>query len=657
MRPDGPQTIDWTEGGLRRTIEVDGDGRAQTTRVEHLGRPLLAAGWSALAVGWRVVAGDAVLHGASGDVALVRSERRSASELVLAHRARSAPIDIDLHVRSFGDAPAQLQWLEIRNRGDRPIIVSDVQPLELALAPAAPERVEAYRDFCSVRAHPDHYGAMDDFAIRLDDPEQARGVFLLNLAPGLVRRTIVFTGYTPISTLGYDTARFPLERELAPGASFVTDPAGFLAYDRDPHGALRAFAAKHLAARPLDAPPVLYNTWQPFALAIDEPLLAELAGRAGGLGFEVFSVDDGWQERQGLWREHPEKLPRGLTPIAERARASGMRFGLWVGLAVQHEANDVVREHPEWLAREADGSPRWTNTAQGRVPFFCLATPYADWIAEEIAAVIRRLGVSYLKVDLTTVVQIYGERAGCFAADHGHRSPGDFALAVYRAIGRIADRWRRERPDLIVDLTYELWGGHHAVDYALLRAGDAVWISNVLDAAGLGAPYAARRIAAARARCVPPERLLVGNLRADGPDPVASAVSALASFPLLLGDLRAVDPHAAPRLRAVFDAYRRARDGRGVGTFTALESERGGLLAWDGFYRGDAAGSGLVALFRNRSREGRVRLPLPPSARGPLALRDVFTGERLRAGAQSAELSLPAGAGAAPFALFEVSPA
>jgi len=29
--------------------------------------------------------------------------------------------------------------------------------------------------------------------------------------------------------------------------------------------------------------------------------------------------------------------------------------GLWMGLAVQHEANEVVRSHPEWLAPR-DGS-------------------------------------------------------------------------------------------------------------------------------------------------------------------------------------------------------------------------------------------------------------------------------------------------------------
>jgi len=655
MSSGGSRTIDWNDGGLRRTIEVDDRGRARTTRLEHDGRPLLVPNWSLLAAGWRVVVDGALLHGACEEVELLRVDRIGQFKRVFRHRVRTKPVAIDLHVRSFGDAPAQLQWLEIRNEGDRPLVLSDVQSLELALSPASLECTEAHRDFCSIRSHPDHYGGMDDPAIRLDDPEHRRGLFLLNLGPGLVRRSIAFGGYTPISTLGYDTARFPVESDLPPGSSFAADPVGLLAYDADPHGALRAFAARYLVGRPLSAPPVLYNTWQPFALAIDEPLLIELVDRAADLGFELFSVDDGWQERQGLWREDSRKFPRGLSPIVERARAKEMRFGIWMGLAVQHEANDVVRSHPEWLAREPDGTPRLTSTAQGRVPFFCLATGYADWIAEEFAAVIRRLDVSYVKIDLTTVVQIYGERAGCFAPDHGHRSPGDFALRVYRAIERIATRWRRERPDLIVDLTYELWGGHHAVDYALLRAGDAVWLSNVLDTGGLGGPRAARQIAYQRARCVPPERLLVGNLRADGPDPVASAVSSLASFPLLLGDLRAVDPLAAPRLRDTFEAFRRARDTGGVATFVPLESADHGLLAWDGFYRGDDAGNGLVALFRNRSREPRPPLPLPASARGRLVVRNVFDGSELRADNRD----LRAGRGLAiddhaPYVLLEV---
>lgn len=656
-------TLDWTEGGLRRTIEIDSRQRAATTRIEHRGLPLLTPGWASLAVGWRLRADGELLHGASESVRFAgwrmqgTADRTAApNDRVVQHRATQTPLAIDLHIRSFADAPAQIQWLEIRNEGDRPIVVSDVQSLELPLTPAPLERTEVFHDFCAAPAHRDHYGGMDDPALRIHEPETGRGLYLLNLGPGLVRRSIAQVGYTPFSTLGYDTARFPVEVDLAPGATFTADPVGLLAYDCDPEAALRSFAERHLAARPLPRPPIVYNTWQPFALAIDEALLVDLVDRGADLGFEIFSVDDGWQEHQGLWREHPGKFPRGLGPIADRARRRGLSLGLWMGLATQSAENDVVRSHPEWLARNPDGSVRVTDTAQGRVPFFCLATGYADWIAEEFAAVVRRLDLSYVKVDLTTVVQIYGERAGCFAPHHGHRSPGDFALQVYRAIERIADRWRRERPGLLVDLTYELWGGHHAIDYALLRAGDVDWLSNILDTAGLGAPRAARRLARHRARCIPPGRLLVGNLRADGPDPIASAASSLASVPLLLGDLRAVGPDAAQRIRRIFDAYRRSRDAFGVDRFVPLDSgATDAAPSWDGFYRGDDRGNGFVALFRNGAAASEPpHVPLPAAASGRLECTDVLTDSRFVTTAKSLRQSIPAAIAAGPHLLLEL---
>lgn len=69
---------------------------------------------------------------------------------------------------------------------------------------------------------------------------------------------------------------------------------------------------------------------------------------------------------------------------------------------------------------------------------------------------------------------------------------------------------------------------------------------------------------------------------------------------------------------------------RGIATFVPLASAEDGLLAWDGFYRGDDAGNGLVALFRNRASDARTACPLPASAHGRLVLRDVLGGGEIR---------------------------
>ena len=57
---------------------------------------------------------------------------------------------------------------------------------------------------------------------------------------------------------------------------------------------------------------------------------------AKSLGVELFVLDDGWfGERNddtrslGDWYPNLEKLPDGITGIAKRVEAEGMKFGLW----------------------------------------------------------------------------------------------------------------------------------------------------------------------------------------------------------------------------------------------------------------------------------------------------------------------------------------
>ena len=64
---------------------------------------------------------------------------------------------------------------------------------------------------------------------------------------------------------------------------------------------------------------------QPGAMAASAPL-----------GVELFVLDDGWfgartHESAGLgdWAANPDRLPGGITRLAERVERLGLRFGLW----------------------------------------------------------------------------------------------------------------------------------------------------------------------------------------------------------------------------------------------------------------------------------------------------------------------------------------
>ena len=95
-----------------------------------------------------------------------------------------------------------------------------------------------------------------------------------------------------------------------------------------------------------------------------------------------------------------------------------------------------------------------------------------------------------------------------------------------------------KHPDVLLDLTFELWGQKHVIDAGLLAAGDLDWMSNVTmtqpDSAG---PLQARTLLYQRAASMPVESMLIGNIHGEMPTVQESFATEIGSAPLLLGDL------------------------------------------------------------------------------------------------------------------------
>ncbi len=97
----------------------------------------------------------------------------------------------------------------------------------------------------------------------------------------------------------------------------------------------------------------------------------------------------------------------------------------------------------------------------------------------------------------------------------------------------------QKHPEVLLDLTFELWGQKHVIDAGLLAAGDLDWMSNVEDRQPDSAgPLQARQLLYQRAASMPVEAMLIGNMHADLPSIHVAFATAIGSAPLLLGDLR-----------------------------------------------------------------------------------------------------------------------
>ena len=614
--PDFQRTLFWDEaGGLRTThFVVAGTGtdllaraRAQAAWSPEFSFRLDGEPVSSLEPGWTLT-----------------HEARTEATLTLSLRHPRLPLDVEV---TYGSGPRRSdKRLALIFTGEAPVTLSHVTVEQVPVEIGAPGDLQLRAHYGTLPRETFITGRVDEAALLLVNPRSGEGVVALNEAPGHLKR--VETGawfWEGAVRLMYDTDLFPLEVRLAPGARwtsarvslvFTQDGAG----DADPHWAVPAAVAD--VVRKSSAQPAWhYNTWVTCGPRPDEATVSALIPIAGRMGFDIFTIDDGWQASYGDNAVHAERFPNGLEPLRAATEAHGMRLGLWAPLAVV--APEVAAASAEVISqqcRDAAGRTKTTTTAQGEQIVMCLASGYRQAAIDRLNDLIARYRLAYLKLDLTTLFNAYGEAPGCHAVGHDHASAAESIAAIYAAIAEITAGVYAAHPDVLIDLTFELWGHKHVIDYGLLRAADLDWLSNVGDntddAAG---PRQARTLLYHRALAIPVEAMLIGNLQADTGNPAEKFATALGSCPLLLGDLRRLS-------QGQIDAYGRwiraakvfRREVPYNESFFPLGSWQAvSVIEWDGFARLSRKGEGLIVLFRNASPalKAHVRIPLPGESR------------------------------------------
>jgi len=552
----------------------------------------------------------------------------------LCHHVRG----LEVHVGYQGDTSGTTKRCWIKNTDGQPVTLTHLAIETLPVEIGSPGELQLDAHYGTLPRETFITGRVDDCAIVLRNPRTDDSVIALNEAPGHLKR--IETGawfWEGQVRIMYDTDLFPLEVRVPSNTGWGSAAARVLVAAvgqgyADPRWVMSAATATALR-RPLNLPAWHYNTWDPFGTHIDETIVMQLIPLAARMGFEIFTLDDGWQAQYGDNDVSPERFPRGLERIRDAVEAHGMRLGLWAPLAVVDRA--LATASPAIISaqcRDSWGQTKTTLTAQGEQVVMCLASDYGQLAAARLIELIERYHLAYLKLDLTTVFNAYGEAPGCHALGHQHASAAESVVRIYEAIAQVTQVIYAQHPDVLIDLTFELWGQKHTIDYGLLRAADLAWISNVGDntddAAG---PRQARTLLYHRSLAIPVETMLIGNLRADTGDPREKFATALGACPLLLGDLRRLTDVQVAWYGDKIRWYRNLRREVNLAeSFFPLGSWRQpSVVDWDGFARLSRAGEGLIVLFRNASdtAQARVQIPLPGSAHYNLT--SVMTGATL----------------------------
>jgi alpha-galactosidase len=157
-------------------------------------------------------------------------------------------------------------------------------------------------------------------------------------------------------------------------------------------------------------PPRVWCSWYSLLKWINEPILTRVLHGLGDLPFDVFQIDDGWQDKSGHW-EPGKKFPSGMTAFADKIKSTGRTAGIWLSPFLVTPHLKIFHEHPEWILRNEHGNPvsaglNWTGTT------YALDITHPE-VLEWLEKLIRKVvgwGYGYLKLDFLYAGALRGKR-------------------------------------------------------------------------------------------------------------------------------------------------------------------------------------------------------------------------------------------------------
>lgn len=223
--------------------------------------------------------------------------------------------------------------------------------------------------------------------------------------------------------------------------------------------------------------PVLINSWEAAYFDFDEEKIIKIAEAAADMGLDMLVLDDGWfGERDddcsglGDWFENKKKLPEGLKGLAEKIKALGMSFGLWIEPEMVSENSRLYENHPDRAIQAPNRKP---TRGRFQLVLDMSRKDVQDYLFEAISNILKNADISYIKWDMNrSICDLYSsalepEKQG----ELSHR----YVLGLYSLLERLTSAF----PDI-------LWegccGGGGRFDAGMLYYCPQIWCSDDTDA-------------------------------------------------------------------------------------------------------------------------------------------------------------------------------
>jgi hypothetical protein len=246
---------------------------------------------------------------------------------------------------------------------------------------------------------------------------------------------------------------------------------------------LRNYLFNQICEKPASRiPEFYYNTWgmqrndktKPLRGILTYNRIFEEIDYAAELGVDIFVLDDGWENTQGEWFPHTERLNKGLAPIKKKLDEHGMKMGLWYSPMGIDSTTQSYKEHPDWVIKDSEGNP---IMAQWNHPAFDFVGGFFDVFVADCKKMIDQ-GCRFMKWD--AINTFYSSLPNL---EHGsdkyskeeRRARYEYLLPIYvtRAMEILTDY----EPELVIEM--DLTEARRVmVGLAPLSQGKLFWMNN-----------------------------------------------------------------------------------------------------------------------------------------------------------------------------------
>ncbi|MCR5691127.1 MAG: alpha-galactosidase [Eubacterium sp.] len=222
--------------------------------------------------------------------------------------------------------------------------------------------------------------------------------------------------------------------------------------------------------------PVLVNNWEATYFDFDQEKILDLADRAADLGLELLVLDDGWFGKRnddktslGDWFVNEEKLPGGITGLAQKVGEKGLGFGLWFEPESISRESRLYKRHPDWCIHVKD---RYQTECRNQLLLDLSREDVCDYIIGVLDQILTEAPISYVKWDMNSHMSNLGSAQ--LEADRQRELPHRYMLGLYRVLEEVTGRHE--------DVLFESCsGGGGRFDPGMLYYMPQVWTSDDTD--------------------------------------------------------------------------------------------------------------------------------------------------------------------------------